>query len=888
MTPFLPLTNPLTNQYNRTIMRSMYLFNKILILLVGVAISVYAVPPVLNYAGQVAVNGEAFDGNGLFKFALVNADGTTTYWSNDGTSVNGSEPQASVAVPVNGGLYSILLGNTALQGMGAIDPAVFAQHGDAKLRVWFSDGVNGFQQLSPDRPFASVPYAFSAGVAQTAGSAPIANGAVNLDMLSEEVKGQINAPISLSRLSEEVVADINATIGMNRLSTEVTEKLNQEKTTNNYNAPSVGSLLAVPYGSDAPAGYSLYQQSDKTWNWKEVLPHLGATQYIHDGVVYFNNEIYIAGGWTDTSINKLQKFNPSTNNWQYLANLNFPRERVASTVLNGKIYVIGGKNGSNIYKSVEIYDPESDTWTIGTPLPFGIHHSTAETKDGKIYLLGGVNSSGQSLNKVMSFDPNNNEWNFETNMTIPISQGVSCIFDNRIWIAKNHDVLSYDTLTKTWKTERSFTFKRNLPIIWTYKNKIYVAGGSSRDDIVVLSDNNDAWNKIGELPNKYLGAKADVLGDKLFLVAGRVGSPGALFNTDAVFFVNLDAPTEGVYDLYRKDGDAPVGTPVVQSEYADGSVIGSKMADGAVTASKIASNAITTNELNEQILKYLKPEIITQPQAQAVYADTNATFSVTAEGKYLTYQWKKDGSDLTGETNATLTITDANATQHDGDYSVVVSNDFGSVESEGVEIRVSSLNDGLLAWWPFDGNGLDMSENGRHSTPTNTFSYTSGKINQAIRIVGLNGNTGGHILIPYISNIEGSDFSITLWVKEEQMHYSHGQYYIQLGGFASFGNTQGYTFGNSTDSTIQRNQWNHIAFVFGSSTKIGFLNGAIALSSSWNRPTSSSFTNSAIGKHWWENGQESATRLTGQFDDVRIYDRALSAEEVQALYNMGQ
>ena len=65
-----------------------------------------AVPPVLNYAGQVTVNGEAFDGAGLFKFALVNADGTT-YWSNDGKSVDGSEPQASIAVPVSGGLYSI-------------------------------------------------------------------------------------------------------------------------------------------------------------------------------------------------------------------------------------------------------------------------------------------------------------------------------------------------------------------------------------------------------------------------------------------------------------------------------------------------------------------------------------------------------------------------------------------------------------------------------------------------------------------------------------------------------------------------------------------------------------------------------------------------------------
>ena len=114
-------------------MQSMNFIRQILILFFGVVISLQAVPSVLNYAGQVAVNGEAFDGNGLFKFALVNADGTTTYWSNDGTSVNGSEPQASVDVAVNGGLYAILLGNTAQQGMGAIDPAVFAQHSDCLL-----------------------------------------------------------------------------------------------------------------------------------------------------------------------------------------------------------------------------------------------------------------------------------------------------------------------------------------------------------------------------------------------------------------------------------------------------------------------------------------------------------------------------------------------------------------------------------------------------------------------------------------------------------------------------------------------------------------------------------------------------------------------------------
>ena len=180
----------------------MVLLNKILILIFGVAISVQAVPPVLNYAGQVAVNGEAFDGNGLFKFALVNADGSTSYWSNDGSSVDGSEPQASVAVPVNGGLYAVLLGNTAQEGMGAIDPAVFAQHTDAKLRIWFSDGVNGFQQLSPDRPFASVPYAFNSKSAETADTANTAmavqSGAITPQMIQ-------SSSITTAQLNEQIL-----------------------------------------------------------------------------------------------------------------------------------------------------------------------------------------------------------------------------------------------------------------------------------------------------------------------------------------------------------------------------------------------------------------------------------------------------------------------------------------------------------------------------------------------------------------------------------------------------------------------------------------------------------------------------------------------------------
>ena len=89
-----------------------------LILFLFLAFFAYGVPKVINYAGQVAVNGQSFTGTGLFKFALVNSEGNETMWSNDGQSVAGSEPDTNVSVPVHGGLYSILLGNTEIPWYG--------------------------------------------------------------------------------------------------------------------------------------------------------------------------------------------------------------------------------------------------------------------------------------------------------------------------------------------------------------------------------------------------------------------------------------------------------------------------------------------------------------------------------------------------------------------------------------------------------------------------------------------------------------------------------------------------------------------------------------------------------------------------------------------------
>lgn len=120
------------------------------------------VPQIINYQGRIAVDAVNFDGTGQFRFALVNATGTTSYWSNDGTSTGGSQPTTAVALTVTKGLYSVQLGDASLANMTAIPNSVFA-NSDVRLRVWFNDGTNGSQLLTPDQRLTAVGYAMVAG-----------------------------------------------------------------------------------------------------------------------------------------------------------------------------------------------------------------------------------------------------------------------------------------------------------------------------------------------------------------------------------------------------------------------------------------------------------------------------------------------------------------------------------------------------------------------------------------------------------------------------------------------------------------------------------------------------------------------------------------------------
>jgi alpha-tubulin suppressor-like RCC1 family protein len=84
-----------------------------------------------------------------------------------------------------------------------------------------------------------------------------------------------------------------------------------------------------------------------------------------------------------------------------------------------------------------------------------------------------------------------------------------------------------------------------------------------------------------------------------------------------------------------------------------------------------------------------KPRIIQQPQDREAFVTQPATFAVAAEGASpLTFQWRKDGTDIPGATSPTYTTPATTVDDAGARYSVVVTNGKGSATSNEASLTI--------------------------------------------------------------------------------------------------------------------------------------------------------------------------------------------------------
>lgn len=131
------------------------------------------VPQQINHQGVVSVEGLRFNGTGIFKFAIVDPTTGINLWCNDDNDPVdtlqtcagqiGVVPATSCSLTVTDGVYSIGLGDSDLACMRVIPPSIFNVN-NTRLRIWFDDGANGLQQLTPDQKLTATPYAHTAAI----------------------------------------------------------------------------------------------------------------------------------------------------------------------------------------------------------------------------------------------------------------------------------------------------------------------------------------------------------------------------------------------------------------------------------------------------------------------------------------------------------------------------------------------------------------------------------------------------------------------------------------------------------------------------------------------------------------------------------------------------
>jgi hypothetical protein len=90
------------------------------------------------------------------------------------------------------------------------------------------------------------------------------------------------------------------------------------------------------------------------------------------------------------------------------------------------------------------------------------------------------------------------------------------------------------------------------------------------------------------------------------------------------------------------------------------------------------------------------PAITQQPQNQTVNVSSTATFSVTATGLSLGYQWRFNASSIAGATASSFTKTNAQ-TSDSGNYSVVITNAYGSTTSTNATLMVVTVPPSITA-----------------------------------------------------------------------------------------------------------------------------------------------------------------------------------------------
>jgi N-acetylneuraminic acid mutarotase len=222
-------------------------------------------------------------------------------------------------------------------------------------------------------------------------------------------------------------------------------------------------------------------------------------------VVAYQNKIYLIGGWNEYPT---QVYDPVTNTWENRTSIPTKSARISlqANVVDGKIYVIGGRMLAGLYQIIpsssnDVYDPETDSWSQMAPMPVPVMGYASAVFDNKIYIISGGDTDLDYLptNLVQIFDPATNQWTNGTSIPngvvyagavattglfapkrIYVIGGTNTAYDRSAYYNVINLNQVYDPETDTWTTGTPMLTPRCDFGVAVVNDEIYAIGGIRR------------------------------------------------------------------------------------------------------------------------------------------------------------------------------------------------------------------------------------------------------------------------------------------------------------------------------------------------------------------------------------------------------------------------
>ncbi|MHC4299081.1 MAG: kelch repeat-containing protein, partial [Planctomycetota bacterium] len=248
--------------------------------------------------------------------------------------------------------------------------------------------------------------------------------------------------------------------------------------------------------------------------------------------------------------------------WTEKAPMPTARALLSTSVVDGKIYAIGGRqySSSSASSTVEQYDPATDTWTTKAPMPTARQWLSTSAVNGKIYAFGGTPRTYQpAFSTVEEYDPATDTWTEKASMPTARFVHSSSVVDGKIYVIgggtrngaerTSSDVEAYDPATDTWTRKAPMPTARMFLTTSVVNGKIYAiggataAGGTNLSTVEEYDPVTDTWTTKASMPTRRGVAGASAVNGIIYVIGGgRFG--GTVFSTVEAYDPTTDTWTE--------------------------------------------------------------------------------------------------------------------------------------------------------------------------------------------------------------------------------------------------------------------------------------------------------------------------------------------------------